>query len=121
MSAIDDLLALADSLAQRDSEKLKGVNELLVEIVTHLGEISDSLEKPEASDDGSIAQAIVEGMRGLTIQAPSMPMAEPPVVHVAAPAVSVTAASPTPTAWRLKIVARDGYGKPSEILLTPEN
>jgi hypothetical protein len=124
MSAAEELSRQIVELQSR----AQGANEaLLNDINLALSGILEAMERT----DTSVADAIVNGLKGLQITAdvnvtvPTQPPAEV-VVNVQAAQVTVPPAQVTVmpaqiTGWRLSVVSRDGGGAIRELLLKPEN
>lgn len=133
MSAADEITQLVALLKAREAESV-GIENLLSEIS---GALSDFVAVMEAKPDAAaITQAIVAGLRDLTLPAPTgvLPEAAAPVVNVSveAPVVQVKApdlripslpAPAAPAAFKgltLTVTSRDGNGAIRTVAIKPE-
>jgi hypothetical protein len=115
------LNALIDVIRAREVSAV-AVDDVLGEISGALSDLVAMLDKPR--DDGT-AQAILAGLRAITIPAPVVNVAAPsvtvaaPSINVAAPSVTVQA-PPQVKGWKLSVTARDGNGAIRDITMKPE-
>jgi type II secretory pathway component PulM len=123
-TAIDEIRALLTHMQSRSQEVTK-VESLLAEVSQALSDIVTLMGQPDEDDDQVLADAILEGLRGLSIKAPDVHVSVPaaPDVHVTVQAPSVTVQAPAnPLAgWTLRVTSRDELGQIQTVSLKPEN
>lgn len=120
MSAADDIAAMAALLKGKNTS---GYDSLLGEISVALGDIVHVLENP----DTRIADAILAGLRGMSIQAPDVQVTvqAPPaaLVTVEAPQINmpqIVVQAPDVKGWALTVTGRDGNGYIRTMTVRPE-
>jgi hypothetical protein len=124
MSAIEDIVAIVDSMKERKAQ-MSAFEGVLSEVSVTLAEILNVLERPDT--DSRVADAIISGLRGLTFAAPeihvNVPVQPTPEVQVTvqpAQVVVMPAEARQMTGWKFTITERDGNNNIRGISMKPD-